>query len=232
MSIVCLACKCKKGGIGRNENAPRIVEEMLHFEIRISVDLSVYNLCNAAGRVHDAKVNEHASLFGALLKELHLLIRMALSRKKKTYTPKEARELIGRFCAYRERCQSEVIQRLYDYGLQKGDVEGITADLILGGYLNEERFARAFVRGKYLHNHWGRNKIVRHLKSKRVSEPCIRLGLQEIDDDHYLNKLNDLLEAYDSKLKESNVYVRKRKIADHLIRKGFESNLVWDRLRE
>ncbi len=171
-------------------------------------------------------------LFGALLKELHLLISMPVQRTKKKYTPKEARELIGRFCAYRERCQSEVQQRLYDYGLHTSDVDEIMSELILQGYLNEERFARAFVRGKFLYNNWGRNKIIRQLKVKKVSEPCIRLGLEEIDDKQYDQKLLDLLEAHDKKLKESNAYVRKRKIADHLIRKGYESAMVWDLIRD
>jgi len=205
---------------------------MLHVEQGVTLDFSTHNSCYLAGRVHDAKVKEREVLFGALLKELHLLILMPVQHTKKKYTPKEARELIGRFCAYRERCQSEVQQRLYDYGLHTGDVDEIMSELILQGYLNEERFARAFVRGKFLHNHWGRNKIVRELKAKKVSEPCIQLGLEEIDEEQYDQKLLNLLEAYDRKLKESNTYVRKRKIADHLIRKGYESLAVWDLIRK
>jgi len=158
-------------------------------------------------------------------------LKPTLKRNKDKYDYKEAKILIGNFCAYRERSHSEVRSRLYDYGLIKDDVEELMMEMLQLGYLNEERYARAFVRGKYLHNYWGRQKIIQHLKQKQVSEQNITLGLQEINDEDYLIRIRELLAKKQKEVKGANAYEIKSKLAAYLIRKGYESALVWDEIR-
>ena len=156
---------------------------------------------------------------------------MGLARNKKVYTYEEAARMIADFCAYQERCHSEVRKRLFEYGMNRSEVDELLVELITGNFVNEERYARAFARGKFLHKRWGRNKIRRELKGKGVSEANIEIGLQEIKAELYHQTLQDLFERKASSLKEKNSFIRGRKIADHLIRKGYESHLVWDLVR-
>lgn len=144
----------------------------------------------------------------------------------------EAKQLIASFCAYRERCHSEVRSRLYDYGLFGDDVEELIAEMIQLGYLDETRFAKAFVRGKFLYNHWGRDKIRRALLAKQVSETCIELGMTELNESDYYQKLEKLAITRSASLRESNPFVKNQKVARYLIGKGFEHNLVWEVIRD
>jgi regulatory protein len=106
---------------------------------------------------------------------------MAFTRSK-TYTLEAAQEAIQRYCAYQERCQSEVEERLRSMGVLPEAQAELVADLMSHGYLNEERFARAFARGKFRIKGWGPHKIAQGLHAKRVSGACISLGLSELDE--------------------------------------------------
>ena len=86
------------------------------------------------------------------------------NRKSKTYTPKEAKLKAADYCSYQERSQQEVRNKLYTYGLHKDDVEDILTDLVLEGFINEERFSTAYVGGKFRMKKWGRLKIIQGLK--------------------------------------------------------------------
>ncbi len=136
------------------------------------------------------------------------------------------------YCDYQERCHQEVQQRLYDWGLKSDEVGTIMSQLIEDGFLNEERFARAFCRGKFNLKKWGRLKIVRELKSKQISEYCIRKGLEEIDDEKYLQTLGKLLEENWKKYKGKPAFTRKGLTAKFLMGKGYESDLIWGLLNE
>src|SRR5688500_923655 len=100
----------------------------------------------------------------------------------KILTAQQAKERIQQYCAYQERSHLEVRNKLYSFGLYRGDVDEILAGLITDGFLNEERFAKAFAGGKFRMKKWGRIKITHALESKGVSSNCIRIGLREIDD--------------------------------------------------
>ncbi len=154
-----------------------------------------------------------------------------MARNKEKYEFKEAKILIGKFCAYRERSHSEVKARLYDYGLSRGEVDELMFELIRLNYINEERYARAFVRGKYLHNNWGRQKIKQHLKRKDVSDQNIAIALTEIKEEEYLQKLSEILDKKRSSIRGTNTYEINYKLAKYLIQKGYESTLVWDEIR-
>lgn len=106
--------------------------------------------------------------------------------------------------------------------------EQIIIQLMQEGFLNEERFARSFVRGKFRIKKWGRIKIKQELKLREISEPIIRLALTEIEEEQYYKTLEELLEKKQRLVTESDPYKRKRKIADFLLRKGYESHLVFD----
>jgi len=130
------------------------------------------------------------------------------------------------WCAYQERSHFEVKEKLYSYGLFSGDVNDILSYLIQNNFLNEERFACAYVSGKFRIKGWGRIKIKQGLKLKRVSEANIRIGLREIDPEAYFNKLLSLAEKKNRIIKEKHPLKRRYKLSAYLISKGYENDLV------
>ena len=146
-------------------------------------------------------------------------------------TQKEALQKMSKYCAYQERCQSEVRQKLKSFSLCEEEIESIICELIDQNFLNEERFAKAFVRGKFNQKDWGKNKIKQHLFQKEISAYCIKKGLEEINESDYLDTLERLAHRKKGTLKFSNQFNLNQKVARYLIGKGFESDLVWDYLR-
>jgi len=139
---------------------------------------------------------------------------------------------IQHFCAYRERSQQEVRDKLYDMGLHQREVENTIADLISKGFLNEERFAKAFAGGKFRINGWGKIKIRSALVQKKVSPKCIELGLDSIDERDYFASLKKILNQKMKSGKEKNTFILKSKAARFALSRGFESELVWGILGE
>ena len=150
----------------------------------------------------------------------------------KTYSAAERKARILKYCAYRERCHAEVRSKLYDLGANSEEVNLLIAELIELNYLNEERFAKAFCRGKFLHNKWGRMKILQALKLKQISAYCIQSGMKEIDAEEYSQLLRGLLSRAMKQSTTKNPYKQKADAARKLIQKGFEPDLVWDYLKE
>lgn len=145
-------------------------------------------------------------------------------------TQKEGLEKMAKFCAYQERCQSEVKTKLYGTGLSSDEIDNIICELIEQDFLNEERFAQAYVRGKFRHKSWGKVKIKQHLVQKGISSYCIKKGFQEIATADYYNKLHTLIEKKSKTLTEENPFLRNQKLARYLIGKGFESEIVWEEI--
>ena len=141
-------------------------------------------------------------------------------------------EKLKKYCAYQERCHTEVVDKLYKLGLYKSEVDQVLIALIQDDFLNEERFAQAYVSGKFRIKKWGRVKIKSHLKQKRISDYCIKKGMKEIDEGEYLDTLNYWIERRMRESKESDDFKKKGKVAAYLVQKGFESGLVWEALRE
>lgn len=142
-------------------------------------------------------------------------------------------EKIKQYCAYQERCHSEVKTKLIQLSVYGEDLEEVIAELISEGFLNEERFARSYCRGKFTLKKWGKNKIVQNLKTKGVSEFCIRKGLLEIEEEHYEAVFQELFEKKSKELSsEKNHWMKKKKILNFFLQKGFESHLVYDKLKE
>lgn len=157
---------------------------------------------------------------------------MEQEKKVKYLSKQEALQRGRKYCAYQERSHSEVRNKLLQWG-QKGLVlEEIMSKLIEENFLNEERFAKAFSRGKFRMKEWGRNKIVRQLHAKKVSDYNIKQALEEIDEKEYGKKLKALIQKRAVTLKGLTVYEKKNKLARYLITKGYEPELVWDVLNE
>ena len=153
-------------------------------------------------------------------------------RKKKTYTVKEALIKAAAYCAYQERTQQEVRNKLYSYGLEFEEVEETIIRLCAEKLIDEERFAKAYVRGKYSLKRWGRRKILLGLKAHQISDYCIRQGIKEIDPDIYWQNLLYITEKKNRTEKENNQALRKHKLTQFLLSKGYENDLIQDALQE
>lgn len=155
-------------------------------------------------------------------------------RKKgpKVYQLDEARVKIQRYCAYQERAHSEVEDKLRSFGLTQLSIDTLIVELLQENFLNEERFARAYTSGKFRIKGWGRKKIKLGLKEKKVTPKCIELGLSEISDEEYLQGLRKLLQQKRRRTTAKNEFELKGKVAKYAISRGFESDLVWDVLKE
>ena len=145
---------------------------------------------------------------------------------KKQVTKEQALQKLKHYCAYQERCHSEVKEKLFSLGIWKKDHDELIATLIEENYLNEERFAIAFAGGRFRIKQWGKVKIKYELKQKQVSEYSIKKALKQIDEETYLETLKKLAKEKYTSLKPEQYMVRKKKTMDYLIGKGFEVDLV------
>lgn len=152
--------------------------------------------------------------------------------KKKKLTPKQALVKMMKYCAYQERSQHEVRQKLYEHGLYSIEVEEIISELIVEGFVNEERFAIAFAGGKFRVKAWGRIKIKHALQQHKISEYCVKKAMKIIDEDDYLESLKMTLLSRWNKLKGKTDFERKNLTARFAQTKGYESELIWQLLRE
>jgi regulatory protein len=137
-----------------------------------------------------------------------------------------------KYCAYQERSQQELRDKLYEWGLHKQEVESAIVQMIEEGFMNEERFAIAYAGGKFRIKNWGRIKIKLALKQKKVSDYCIRKALNQIDDKEYQKTLKKITTSYSKKISEKNSLKKNYKIAQYVISKGYEPELVWEILKQ
>jgi regulatory protein len=155
--------------------------------------------------------------------------------KKKTYgrpTLEEGLAKLQRYCAYQDRCHKEVEEKLRELGFWGDDIGQILAELIEEKFLDEERFARSFVRGKHRFKKWGRIKIEQELKKKDITGYCLKMGFKEIEEEEYRETLTTLLIKKNEFLAAQNHYERKVKLAKYAMTKGYESHLIWETLNE
>ena len=145
---------------------------------------------------------------------------------------KEALQKIEYFCSYQERCHEEVVTKLHSMKMELDEIDTIMVHLITENFLNEERFACSFARGKHRIKHWGKIRIVNELKYKKITQSLINKALQEISPEEYLNTFHTLAERHWESMRETNALKKRKKFCDFLLRKGFESNLVYDKVKE
>lgn len=145
---------------------------------------------------------------------------------------KSAKEKAARYCSLQERSQHQVREKLADYGVYGEEAEEIITELIMLDFINEERFARAYVRGKFRIKKWGPNKIRQGLYQHRISEYCTRKAFEEIEDIKYHLTLRELLEKYTRTLKSSSAWENKNRSSRYLIGKGYEPADVYEIVNE
>jgi len=132
------------------------------------------------------------------------------------------------WCAYQERCQQDARNKLFELGLWPEAVENIIVKLIEDNFLNEERFATAFARGKFTIKKWGRIKIKQELKQKRVGDYCLKKAMQQIDETEYMATLKKLIDSKRKFIKEKSPIKLNYKLMNYVLSKGYEKDLVFD----
>lgn len=145
-----------------------------------------------------------------------------------TFSLLELKQKAERFCAYQERCHKEVVQKLYDLNAKKDEIDEIIVYLIDSNFLNEERFARSFARGKHNIKKYGKVRITNELKIRNISDYNIKKALEEISDETYQKTFSELSEKAWYSITEKNLLKKKKKFCDYLLRKGYESDLVYE----
>ena len=154
---------------------------------------------------------------------------MNTQKRKTILTEQAALEKVRKYCAFQERCQQEVRNKLYEYGLYSQLVEGIIAHLIAEGFINEERFATIFAGGKFRIKKWGKQKIMLELQKRKISDYCIN---KAIDEDDYDKTLEKTILKKAKEIDEKDKFILKNKLAKYAISKGFESEMVWQFLNK
>lgn len=145
----------------------------------------------------------------------------------KSFTVTEIRDKLAKYCAYQERCQWEVENKLNEFNLIPEAWDEIMIYLIQNKFLNEERFAKSFARGKFNQKNWGRIKIRVELKKRKIPTKLIEAALKEIDENDYWETLKNLYEKKKNTLKsERESFKKKAKIRNYLLQKGYEADLI------
>lgn len=155
-----------------------------------------------------------------------------MAQESEIITPLKAIARLEHWCAYQERSQHEVRQKLRDWQINEEEAEGIIARLISDNFINEARFASALVRGKFRIKKWGRIKIRIALKQHRITERCIKAAMEEIDPELYMDTLRLVLKKKSGLLKEPNKIRRNFKLLRFAMSRGFEQDLIMDVLNE
>ncbi|WP_194851468.1 regulatory protein RecX [Nonlabens antarcticus] len=151
-----------------------------------------------------------------------------MNQPQKSYSVEEATRAAEHFCAYQERCHQDVERKLKKIGMIDDAIDQIIPHLLQHNFLNETRFAKAFAGGKFRIKKWGRVRIVRELKMRGLNKRTIDIGLAEISDSDYYETLETLSRKRNNQLtSETNKYKRRKKLADYLLYRGWESHLVY-----
>ncbi len=155
-----------------------------------------------------------------------------LMQTRKTYTVQEATRKLEHYCAYQERCHQEVRRKLEGMYMIPEAIDVIIVHLLEHNYLNEERFAKTFVSGKFKIKAWGRRRLTRELRLKDISKVNINQALAEIEESDYIEVFNGLAEKKANSISSGDKNKKKRKLIDYLLYRGWETHLVYEKARE
>lgn len=147
-------------------------------------------------------------------------------------TVTEALKKMEHYCAYQERCHKDIKDKLSTMKLIPEAKEKIILHLLEHNFLNEERFAKSFARGKFRIKKWGKQRIVRELKFRQISAYCIKMALKEIPENEYLETFHELAEKKFATISETNAFKKRKKLIDYLLYRGWENQLVFEKVRD
>ena len=150
----------------------------------------------------------------------------------KPLTPDQVLDKMAKYCAYQERCVKDVRDKLKTFEISEEEKAKIIDYLLDNRFVNDERYAKAFVRGKVNQSGWGVNKIRFHLIQKGIDKNIIEEALGQTDEEAYRQRLIDILKTKSKTVKAENDFEKKRKLATYAMQKGFEGSLVWEVLKE
>jgi len=150
---------------------------------------------------------------------------------KKYFSIEEIKRKLERYCVYQDRCHKEIETKLKEFTLIEEAKNQIVLHLLEHNFLNEERFAKSFARGKFNIKNWGKQRIIRELKFRDISEYNIKTALKEIDEQEYLSIIYKITDKRNLLINESDFYKRKKKLSDFLIRKGYEFDLIFETIK-
>ena len=152
--------------------------------------------------------------------------------QNKIYTVDEAQKKLEYYCAYQERCHKEVRQKLKDMKMIPEVIDNLIVSLIRHDFLNETRFATTFVRGKFKIKKWGKYRLTIELKKRDISKHNINLAISQIPNYEYIEVFNALAIKKVDSLLETNKLKQKKKLADYLLYRGWESHLVYEKVNQ
>ena len=150
----------------------------------------------------------------------------------KPLTPDQVLDKMAKYCAYQERCVKDVRDKLKTFEIPEKEKEKILDYLLDNRFVNDERYAKAFVRGKVNQSGWGVNKIRFHLIQKGIDKDIIDEALGQTDNEVYRQRLIDILKTKSKTIKANSDFEKKRKLAAYAMQKGFEGNLIWEVLKD
>ena len=150
----------------------------------------------------------------------------------KPLTPDQVLDKVAKYCAYQERCVKDVRDKLKTFDIPQAEKDKIFDYLLDNRFVNDERFAKSFVRGKINQSGWGFNKIRFHLVQKGIAKEIIDEALEQTDEEVYRQRLIDILRVKAKSVKAETEFEKKRKLAAFAMQKGFESSLVWEVLKD
>lgn len=154
------------------------------------------------------------------------------SKTSQAITVADATKKMERYCAYQERCHKEVEEKLNTFKLIPEAKEKIILHLLEYNFINEERYAKSFARGKFTIKNWGKQRIIRELKFRNISEYNIKTALKEISESAYLETFHSIAEKKYKTLKETDTLKKRKKLTDYLMYRGWEYELIFNKVRE
>ena len=150
----------------------------------------------------------------------------------KPLTPDQVLDKMAKYCAYQERCVKDVRDKLKTFDILEEEKTKILDYLLDNRFVNDERFAKSFVRGKINQSGWGVNKIRFHLIQKGIDKDIIDEAIGQTDNEVYRQRLIEILKAKSKTIKANSDFEKKRKLAAYAMQKGFEGNLIWEVLKD
>ncbi|PHQ29753.1 regulatory protein RecX [Leeuwenhoekiella nanhaiensis] len=151
----------------------------------------------------------------------------------KTYTVEEAKRKLEKYCAYQDRCHKEVRDKLVEMRMMPEAVDAVLYHLLQHKFLDEERFARSFARGKFRHKKWGKNRIKQELKQREIGDYLIKKAFTEIPESEYLNTFDELAQKrFDQLTGETDKYKKRKKLADYMAYRGWPGDWIYEKAKE